>query len=104
MFSFYKHRNQLLVLDDVDGLYADRSGIRLLKALCQTEPRKTLSWHTATPILQRRSVPPQFTTYSAPSILWPSSFLLSYRVALARARHYNPQSDSVLECRNSSPR
>ncbi len=60
----YEHRHQPLVLDDVDGLYADRSGIRLLKALCQTEPRKTLSWHTATPILQRRSVPPQFTTTS----------------------------------------
>src|SRR5262249_16622769 len=60
----YEHRPPLLVVDDVDGLYADRSGIRLLKALCQTEPRKTLSWHTATPILQRRSVPPQFTTTS----------------------------------------
>src|SRR6266849_383530 len=60
----YEHRHQPLVLDDVDGLYADRSGIRLLKALCQTEPRKTLNWHTATPILQRRSVPAQFTTTS----------------------------------------
>ena len=28
-----------IVLDDIDGLYADRSGIRLLKALCQTERR-----------------------------------------------------------------
>jgi hypothetical protein len=53
-----------LVLDDVDGLYADRSGIRLLKALCQTEPRKTLSWHTATPILMRRGVLRCFTTTS----------------------------------------
>jgi hypothetical protein len=60
----YEHRHQPLVLDDVDGLYADRSGIRLLKALCQTEPRKTLSWHTATPILQRQSVPLRFTTTS----------------------------------------
>src|SRR6266849_764743 len=60
----YEHRHQPLVLDDIDGLYADRSGSRLLKALCQTESKKTLSWHTATPILQRRSVPPQFTTTS----------------------------------------
>ena len=60
----YEHRHQPLVLDDVDGLYADRSGIRLLKALCQTEPTKTLSWHTATPILERRRVPPRFTTTS----------------------------------------
>src|SRR5713101_4539490 len=60
----YEHRHQPLVLDDVDGLYADRSGIRLLKALCQTEPTKTLSWHTATPILKRQGVPSRFTTTS----------------------------------------
>jgi hypothetical protein len=60
----YEHRHQPLVLDDIDGLYADRSGVRLLKALCQTEPTKTLSWHTATPLLQRRSVPMRFTTTS----------------------------------------
>jgi hypothetical protein len=60
----YEHRHQPLVLDDVDGLYADRSGIRLLKALCQTELTKTLHWHTATAVLPRRAVPPQFTTTS----------------------------------------
>jgi hypothetical protein len=60
----YAHRHQPLVLDDVDGLYADRSGIRLLKALCQSEPVKTLGWHTATPILELRDVPQQFTTTS----------------------------------------
>ena len=60
----YEHRHQPLVLDDVDGLYADRSGVRLLKALCQTEPVKTLSWHAATPVLQRRGVPARFSTPS----------------------------------------
>jgi hypothetical protein len=60
----YAYRHQPLVLDDVDGLYADRSGIRLLKALCQSEPVKTLGWHTATPILELRDVPHQFTTTS----------------------------------------
>jgi hypothetical protein len=60
----YAYRHRPLVLDDVDGLYADRSGIRLLKVLCQTEPTKTLSWHTATPILQRHGVPLRFTTTS----------------------------------------
>jgi hypothetical protein len=65
----HEHRNQPLVLDDVDGLYADRSGIRLLKALCQTEPTKTLNWHTATPILQRQGVPQQFTTTSRVALI-----------------------------------
>jgi hypothetical protein len=65
----FEHRRQSLVLDDVDGLYADRSGIRLLKALCQTEATKTLSWHTTTPILQHRGVPSQFTTTSRVALI-----------------------------------
>ena len=65
----YKHRHQPLVLDDVDGLYADRSGIRLLKALCQTEPVKSLGWHTSTPILQLHEVPQQFTTTSRVALI-----------------------------------
>jgi hypothetical protein len=60
----YEHRHLPLVLDDIDGLYADRSGIRLLKALCQTEPVKTLGWHTLTSFLELRDVPTQFTTTS----------------------------------------
>ena len=60
----FAYRHQPLVLDDIDGLYADRSGIRLLKALCQTEPVKTLGWHTLTPILELHDVPSQFTTTS----------------------------------------
>jgi hypothetical protein len=65
----YAHRRQPLVLDDVDGLYADRSGIRLLKALCQSEPTKVLSWHTATPILKRLTVPARFTTTSRVALI-----------------------------------
>src|SRR6516225_7856748 len=60
----FAYRHQPLVLDDIDGLYADRSGIRLLKALCQTEPVKTLGWHTLTPFLELHDVPSQFSTTS----------------------------------------
>jgi hypothetical protein len=60
----YQHRHQPLVLDDIDGLYADRSGIRLLKALCQTERTKTLGWHTTAPALDRQGIPRQFITTS----------------------------------------
>ena len=52
------------MLDDIDGLYADRSGIRLLKALCQTERTKTLGWHTTAPVLDRQGIPRQFRTRS----------------------------------------
>jgi hypothetical protein len=65
----YAYRDQPLVLDDVDGLYADRSGIRLLKALCQSEPVKTLGWHTATPLLELRDVPQRFTTTSQVALI-----------------------------------
>ena len=60
----YEHRHKPIVLDDVDGLYADRLGIRLLKALGQTERTKTLSWQTAAPTLARSGIPRQFTTTS----------------------------------------
>jgi hypothetical protein len=60
----YQHCHLPLVLDDVDGLYAERSGIRLLKALCQTERRKTVSWHTQAAVLDRQGIPRQFTTTS----------------------------------------
>jgi hypothetical protein len=60
----FVHRDQPLVLDDVDGLYADRDGVRLLKALAQSEPRKSLSWQTHTPILDRHDVPRRFNTTS----------------------------------------
>src|SRR5260370_16194164 len=46
----YEHRHEPLVLDDVDGLYAALSWIRVLKALCQTERAKTLGRHTSTPL------------------------------------------------------
>src|SRR5882724_7271832 len=60
----YEHRREPIVLDDVDGLYADRLGVRLLKALGQTERTKTLSWQSAAPTLERQGIPRQFTTTS----------------------------------------
>ena len=44
--KLYRHRDQFVVIDDVDALYADRSGVRLLKCLCQTEEEKVIAWHS----------------------------------------------------------
>jgi hypothetical protein len=41
-----RHHDQFVVNDDVDALYADRSGIRLLKGPCPTEEEKTVAWHS----------------------------------------------------------
>jgi hypothetical protein len=60
----YEHRHEPIILDDVDCLYADRLGIRLLKALGQTERTKTVSWQTAAPALKKCGIPRQFTTTS----------------------------------------
>jgi len=63
----YRHRHEPLVLDDVDALYADRNGVRLLKALCQTEKTKTLSWQsslTKSSAAGYAGVPQRFTTTS----------------------------------------
>jgi hypothetical protein len=65
----YQHRHQPLVLDDVDGLYQDRRGVRLFKALCQTDPVKTVSWHTAITSSEPGAIPRQFTTTSKVAII-----------------------------------
>jgi hypothetical protein len=62
--KLYRHRNQFVVIDDVDSLYADRSGVRLLKCLCQTEDEKTLAWHSDARRLEKHGIPREFPTRS----------------------------------------
>ena len=57
------------MIDDVDGLYSSRDGLRLLKCLCQTEPLKAVSWHSDTPTLRRERIPRQFITTSRVAII-----------------------------------
>ncbi len=62
--NLYQHRDEFVVIDDVDALYADRSGVRLLKCLCQTEEEKTVAWHSDAKSLDRQGIPREFTTTS----------------------------------------
>ena len=62
--KLYQNRDRFIVIDDVDGLYADRSGVRLLKCLCQTEEEKTVAWHSDARGLERQGIPREFTTKS----------------------------------------
>ena len=62
--QLYRHRDQPVVIDDVDAIYTDRAAIRLLKSLCQTEARKRISWHSGSPTLDRENIPQEFTTTS----------------------------------------
>jgi hypothetical protein len=67
--KLYRHRDQFVVLDDVDSLYADRSGVRLLKSLCQTEEEKAVSWHSDARRLEKHGIPREFTTKSKTAIV-----------------------------------
>lgn len=58
----YAYRDLPIVLDDVDGLYAEPAGIRLLKCLCQTDPVKTVYWQTDARSLKEEGIPRSYTT------------------------------------------
>jgi hypothetical protein len=60
----FRHKDRFVVIDDVDALYADRSGVRLLKCLCQTEKEKSVAWHSDARSLERQGIPREFTTKS----------------------------------------
>ncbi len=66
--QLYRDRDRPVVIDDVDGLYADRAAVRLLKCLCQTEPRKRLGWHSAA-TAGCRGIPASFETTSRVALL-----------------------------------
>jgi hypothetical protein len=67
--QLWRHRHQPVVLDDLDGLYASRDGVRLLKCLTQSEPVKRVSWYTDAATLQREQIPQAFSTTSQVAIL-----------------------------------
>ncbi|OQB82629.1 MAG: hypothetical protein BWX88_03842 [Planctomycetes bacterium ADurb.Bin126] len=62
--QLWDHRNQPIVLDDLDRLYADPDCVRLLKPLCNTVREKRLHWLTNL-TLNDGALPPTFTTASS---------------------------------------
>ena len=66
--KLYRHRDEPVVIDDVDALYRDRSAVRLLKCLCQTDPVKNVAWHTAA-AGDSAGVPREFQTTSQVCII-----------------------------------
>jgi hypothetical protein len=82
----YRHRDQFVVIDDVDSLYADKSGIRLLKCLCQTEEEKRVAWHTDARSLEKHGIPREFTTKSRVIIICNDWKTLNRNVAALQDR------------------
>ena len=74
--ELFRHRHQPIVIDDVDSIYQEPAGIRLLKALCQSEPVKTVAWLSDARFLDREGIPRRFTTRSPLALIanrWPTS-------------------------------
>lgn len=65
----YEARDMPVVLDDIDGLYANQIAVSMLKALCQTDPIKRVTWSSASKVLQEREIPNEFETSSPVCIL-----------------------------------
>ena len=90
----WEHRDEPVVIDDVDGLYADKGAVRLLKGLCQTERRKTVAWESSTKILTDAGIPRRFTTASQVLIIANAWKSLNVHVAALEDRghllHFEP--------------
>ena len=84
--KLYRHRDEFIVIDDVDALYADRSGVRLLKCLCQTEEEKAVAWHSDARSLERQGIPREFTTKSRVVIICNDWKTLNKNVAALQDR------------------
>lgn len=97
--ALWENRNRLVVLDDVDTLYADRSAVRLLKCLCQTDEEKRLAWHTASTVMDRDGIPRKFTTRSRVVIIANEWKTLDRNVAAIQDRghviRFEPSTDEV---------
>lgn len=82
----YRHRDQFVIIDDVDSLYADRGGVRLLKCLCQTEEEKTVAWHSDARRLEKHGIPREFVTRSRVIIICNDWRTLNRNVAALQDR------------------
>jgi hypothetical protein len=67
--ALWRHKNRMVVIDDVDNLYSDRSAVRLLKCLCQTDAVKQVAWHSASTRLSRDGLPRSFQTTSRVTLI-----------------------------------
>jgi len=84
--QLYRNRDRFVVIDDVDSLYSDRNGVRLLKCLCQTEEEKSVAWHSAARSLEKAGIPREFGTKSRVVIICNDWRTLNRNVAALQDR------------------
>ena len=62
--EFFRACDKPIVLDDIDGIYANKHAVSLLKAICRSAPVKRVSWNARNGFLKREGLPEYFTTKS----------------------------------------
>jgi hypothetical protein len=96
--QLWEYRNQPIVLDDLDRLYADSDCVRLLKPLCNTVRNKRLHWLTNA-TMNDGVIPSSFTTSSNVILIANEWKSLNPNVRALEDRaiilHFNPTNDEV---------
>lgn len=98
--ELYRHRDEHVVIDDVDSLYSDKSAVRLLKGLCQTDEVKSLGWHSASTVFSKEDgIPNRFDTKSRVLIIANDFRVLNANVAAVQDRghliYFEPSAEAV---------
>ena len=95
--ELYHHRNQPLALDDAHFLTGMGQG--LLRDLTQTDPVKTMEWHSDNKMLQKEEVPTKFKTRSKVCILTNKFFGGNAEAKALEDRahllHFHPSNEEV---------
>ena len=99
--QLYRHRDQLVVFDDVDPLFRIAAIVNMLKSLGNTDAEKTLFWNKLNRQLEKLGIPTQFTTRSRVCILANSLDHINANLAAVLDRgfvvRFEPTFDSVHE-------
>jgi hypothetical protein len=96
--QLWEYRNQPIVLDDLDRLYADPGCVRLLKPLCNTVKIKRLHWLTNL-TMNEGIIPSTFTTSSNVILIANEWKSLNPNVRALEDRaiilHFNPSNEEL---------
>lgn len=101
--ALLQHVDLPAVLDDIDGLFADRTSVRLLKAICNSDPIKTVTWTSSRMPrnINGDPLPAEFTTKSSICLVANQWRTLDCNVAAIEDRaivlHFCPSAVAVHE-------
>lgn len=97
--KLWDHRHQPVIMDDVDSIYTDRSLVRLLKCLCNTEDSKKVSWNTDSRKLDELEIDTEFFTRSKVCIIANHWKTLTQHVGSLADRgfmiHFDPSPEEI---------